>query len=94
MVQRGTVRNGVIVPDGPPPPEGTEVVFEPADADAELWDELEHVQPPPATETREEFLASLRRSIAAAEAGVKGASVDEVFAEIDRELARKANREG
>jgi hypothetical protein len=28
MVQRGTVLNGVIVPDGPPLPEGTRVLFE------------------------------------------------------------------
>lgn len=94
MVQRGTVRNGVIVPDGPPPPEGTEVVFELVGADDGLWDEPEQLPPPPATESREEFLESLRQSIAAAEAGERGVSVDEAFAEIDRELARKADRKG
>ena len=95
MVQHGTVVNGVIVPDGPPPPDGTRVVFQTeAAADDALWDELK-VPPPPTAETREEFLESLRQSVAEAEAGEKGVSVEEAFAEIDQELARRrANREG
>jgi hypothetical protein len=50
----GTVVNGVIVCDGPPPPDGTRIYLEAV---------------PPADETREEFLESLRQSIADAKAG-------------------------
>ncbi len=83
MVQYGTVVNGVIVPDGSPPPEGTRfrLVAEDADWD-EAWDEM----PPPANETREEFLQSLRDSIASAKAGDKGMTVDEAFAKLDADL--------
>jgi hypothetical protein len=82
MVQRGTVRNGVIVPEGPPPPEGTEVVFEPAGADTDKdWGDI-----PPSTETREEILESLRQSIAETKAGVKGIPLDEAMAQIRAEL--------
>ena len=67
MVQFGTVVNGVIVPEGSPPPEGMRfrLVAEDDDSD-EAWDAM---PPPPATETREGFLQSLRDSIAAAKAG-------------------------
>ena len=82
MVQRGTVRNGVIVPDGPPLPEGTQVVFEPAGADAaEDWIDI-----PPPSETREEILESLRQSIAETKAGVKGIPLNEAMAQIRAEL--------
>lgn len=95
MVQHGTVVNGVIVPDGPPPPDGTRVVFQTeATADDDMWDELAKVPPPPATETREEYLQSLRDSIAEVEAGVPGLSVDEAFARVDAELRRLAEENG
>ena len=66
----GTVVNGVIVCDGPPPPDGTRLYLEPV---------------PPADETRDEFLASLRQSVADAEAGL-GRPLDEVMAKIASEF--------
>jgi hypothetical protein len=91
MVRYGTVVNGVVVIDGPPPPEGTRVRLEPAGADDDLWDELAKVPPPPATETREEFLEGLRQSIADAKAGRGGMTLAEAMAELDGELARLAD---
>ncbi len=61
MTLEGIVKNGVIVPDGPPPPEGARVRMEVVEDDPDDW---ENAPPPPTTETREEFLASLRESIA------------------------------
>lgn len=58
MALEGTVVNGVLVFDGPPPPEGTRVRMEIVE------DDFDDVAPPPPTETREEFLTSLRESIA------------------------------
>ena len=58
MTIEGIVKNGVIVPDGPPPPEGARVRMEVVE------DDFDDVPPPPTTETHEEFLASLRQSIA------------------------------
>lgn len=85
MTREGTVVNGTIVFDGPLPfPEGTRVRVEAA-ADAELWDELAAVPPPPETETREEFLESLRQSYAEVKAGVKGKPLAEFAAELKRE---------
>ena len=81
MVQRGTVRNGVIVPEGPPPPEGTVVVFEPSGADTDE----DSGDMPPSTETREEILESLRQSIAETKAGVKGIPLNEFAADLKRE---------
>ncbi len=88
MTLEGIVKNGVIVPDGPPPPEGARVRMEVVE------DDFDDVPPPHTTETREEFLAGLRESIAAMDAGEKGKSVAQVFDEIDRELKRPANGEG
>lgn len=94
MAREGTVVNGVIVLDGPPPfPEGTRVRVE-ATADAELWDELARVPPPPETETREEFLASLRQSYADVKAGVKGMPIDEFAAELKREFGGSPGSRG
>ena len=94
MTWEGTLVNGTIVFDTPPPfPEGTRVRVEPA-ADAELWDELARVPPPPETETREEFLESLRQSVADMRAGVKGTPVAECFAELRRELGAAPPSEG
>jgi hypothetical protein len=78
MVQRGTVLNGVIVPDGPPPPDGTRVLFE-----KEQVFEYPH---PLAPYDEEKELALLRESLALMDAGERGQSVEEVFAEIEREL--------
>ena len=83
MILEGIVKNGVIVPDGPPPPEGARVRMEVVEDDLEDW---ENVPPPPTTETREEFLASLRESIAAVQAGQKGRPLKEVMEEIAKEL--------
>ncbi len=63
MTLEGTVVNGTIVLDGAPPlHEGARVRVELTGADdLEDW---ENAPPPPTTETHEEFLASLRESIA------------------------------
>jgi len=95
MAIEGTVVNGMVVFDGNPQlPEGARVRVELADADDDLWDELAKAPPPPPTETYEEHLESLRKSIAAAQAGEKGMSVEEAFAEINRGLDRHTNGEG
>jgi len=91
MTLGGTVKNGVIVPDGAPPPDGTRVRMEVVEDDPNAW---ENFTPPPTTETRAEFLDSLRQSIADVKAGVKGRTVDEVFAEVDAELRRVAVERG
>ena len=63
MTLEGIVKNGVIVPDGSPTPEGTRVRMEVVE------DDLDDVSPPPSTETHEEFLASLRESVASVNDG-------------------------
>ncbi len=69
MTQEGTIRNGVIVPDdGTPLPDGMRVRYELL-ADDEGDDDF---GPPKSAETRAEFLASLRDSVAEARAGVGG----------------------
>ena len=83
MTLEGIVKNGVIVPDGPPPPEGARVRMEVVEDDPDDW---ENAPPPPTTETREEFLASLREGIAEAKAG-GGRPAREVL----REIAIKHN---
>jgi len=67
MVQRGTVVNGVIVPEGSPPPEGTLVVFEPTA-------EFEYPHPMAPYDYAKE-VAILRESIDDMKAG-RGQSVD------------------
>jgi hypothetical protein len=62
MQSSGTVRNGVIVPDGPPPPDGTRVHFQ-----VEERFEYPH---PMAPYDREKEIALLRESIAKAEEGL------------------------
>lgn len=85
MVQFGTIVNGVVVFDNPAKlPEGSRVRVE-LDEDAELWDELDDVPPPPETETYEERLEILRRSIAEMEAGL-GRPAKEVMDEIAAEF--------
>lgn len=79
MVRRGTVVNGVIVPDGPTLPEGTKVYFDPCE-DSPFTDE-----------TYEEFLESLRVSIAETQAGVPGYTLDEVRAAMKEEIRRVAD---
>jgi hypothetical protein len=83
MVQRGTVLNGVIVPDGPPPPDGTRVMFE--------KDDVFEYPHPLAPYDREKELALLRASIAEMDAGEQGRSVEEVFADIDQQLKQHSN---
>jgi hypothetical protein len=79
MVRRGTVLNGVIVPEGPPLPEGTLVIFDTAEG--------VNVYPHPlAPYDEEKELALLRESLAMMDAGERGQSVEEVFAEIERDL--------
>jgi hypothetical protein len=80
MVRRGTVVNGVIVPDGPSLPEGTKVYFDPCE-DSPFTDE-----------TYEEFIESLRESIAAAKAGDVGEPAEVVFAQIREELRQHASK--
>ena len=85
MAQHGTMRGGVIVPDGPVDlPEGTRVVFEsaPSGAGDDDWGD----PPPPTGETREEFLAGLREDIAAIKAGAWGKPLDEFMAELRQEF--------
>lgn len=68
--RRGRARGGII-PEGEPPPEGTRVRYHPVVIEDENEDD-DFDPPPPSTETREEFLASLRESVAEARAGVLG----------------------
>lgn len=82
MALYGTVVNGVVVIDGPPLPEGTRVWVGLEEDDYPL---------PPHEETHEQFLQSLRDSIADAEAGKPGLTVDEAMAAVDAELAKFAN---
>jgi hypothetical protein len=85
MAIEGTVVNGVLVFDGPPPPEGTRLRVELSDTDTDLWDELARVPPPP-TDTYEEHLQALRQSIAEMKAGVPGMPLKEAMARIAAEL--------
>jgi len=83
MVQHGTVVNGVIVPDGPPPPEGTRVQFRAeTEADEDEWPDLPH---PQSHETYEEHLAMLWESIAEMRAGIPGMTLAEFAAELERD---------
>ncbi len=78
MTVEGTVINGVIVLDGSPHlPEGQRVIV----------DLEEDYEPPPSTQTYAEHLELLRKSLAMMDAGERGRSVEDVFDEIERELA-------
>lgn len=85
MALEGTVVNGVLVFDGPPPPDGTRLRVELSDADSDLWDELARVPPPP-TDTYEEHLEALRQSIAEMKAGVPGMPLAEFAAQLKKEF--------
>ena len=52
--------------------------------------ELAAMPVPPETETHEEFLESLRQSIAEVKSGASGLSVEEAFANVDAELRKLA----
>lgn len=81
MVLDGTVVNGVIVLDGSPAlPEGARVRVELAHGDDE--DGWEDIPPPPSTETRAEFLESLRQSVSEAKAGVGGVEARQFLKEL------------
>jgi hypothetical protein len=81
MSIEGAVVNGVIVLDGTPQlPDGTRVRVELAESD------LDDLEPPPTTETREELLASLRESMEEAENG-GGVNARQFL----KELAKKHN---
>ena len=67
MVQRGTVMNGVIVPECSPPPDGTRVLFEPTEV-------FEYPHPMAPYDHAKE-VALLRESIEDAKAG-RGDSVE------------------
>ena len=83
MVRLGTMRNGVIVPDEPDSiPEGSRVALDFDDDGAWPAD----CPPPPATETREQLLASLREDVAAIRAGARGKPLDEFAAELKRDF--------
>jgi len=86
MALEGTVVNGVLVFDGPPPPDGTRLRVELSNPDDDLWDELAKVPPPPTTETYEEHLQALRQSIAEMNAGVPGMPLKEAMAELKKEF--------
>lgn len=58
--------------------------------DDDLDAELAAMPVPPGTETHEEFLESLRQSIAEVKSGVPGLSVEEAFANVDAELRKLA----
>jgi len=89
MVIEGVVVNGRVEAELPTSwPEGAFVTV--ALAEPDELDELDEMPPIPETETEEEFLESLRQSIADVKAGVRGMSVAEAFAEVDAELRRLA----
>ena len=85
MVQFGTVVNGVIVPEGSPPPEGTQVFFEAAGS----FDDPHPMGP----YDRERELALLRNRLAEMDAGVPGLSVDEAMALVTAEIEKVADRQ-
>ena len=77
MTLEGTVVNGTIVLDGAPPlPEGARVRVELA------ADDPDNAPPPPATETYEEHLASLREGVADTKAGVGGVDARQFLKEL------------
>jgi hypothetical protein len=81
MTLEGTIRDGLIVPDaGPRLPDGARVRYE------LLADDEDDIGPPPTAETREEFLQSLRDSVAEARAGVPGIPLAEAMSRIAREF--------
>jgi hypothetical protein len=86
MVQRGTVLNGVIVPDGPPPPEGTRVMFD--------HDEVYEYPHPMAPYDEEKELALLREIITQMNAGTQGRPAEDVFNDIERDLNSHSNGRG
>ena len=88
MVRLGTMRNGVIVPDEPDTiPEGSRVALDFAE-DNEDGGWPADCPPPPATETREEFLQGLREDYAKILAGERGMPLQEFAAELKREFGR------
>ena len=77
MTLEGTVVNGTIVLDGTPPlPEGARVRVELA------ADDPDNAPPPPATETYEEHLASLREGVADTKAAVGGVDARQFLKEL------------
>ena len=74
------MRNGVIVIDGPPLPEGTRIGLEVADST-----DPGYPMPSPAMESYPEHLAALRQFILEAEAGL-GRPLDEMMTEIASEF--------
>ena len=94
MVRLGTMRNGVIIPDEPDAiPEGTRITLDfPGEEDDGAWPA--DCPPPPATETREELIASLREDLAAIRAGERGVPVAEAFARIRADLGFPPEKRG
>ena len=93
MVRLGTMRNGVIIPDEPDTiPEGTRITLDfPGEEDDGAWPG--DCPPPPATETREELIASLREDLAEIRAGVRGKTLEEFAAELKREFGVEQDRQ-
>jgi len=79
MILEGTILDGCVKLDTPAAlPDGTRVRL--MVGGGEDWpDDLE---PPPATETREEFLQSLRDSVAESQAGVRGTEARQFMKEL------------
>jgi hypothetical protein len=79
MTREGTVVNGVIVPDGPPPPEGVRVRFEVEDdIDPPAGEPFEYPHPL-ASYDREKELAVLRERVGQVKAGVPGVPLQEAM---------------
>ena len=86
MVVEGVVTNGRVEVKLPHSwGEGSRVAVSLLDVDE--WDEALDAMPmPPDTETHEEFLESIRQSVADIMAGVRGIPLDQAFAQIAAEL--------
>lgn len=86
MTVEGVVMNGRVIASAPESwPDGSRVSVELLGED-ELDRELAAMPIPPDTETHEEFLESLRQAHADVKAGKRGIPLEEVFAQISKEL--------
>jgi len=97
MILEGTIVNGRVEFDAPSEwPDGARVRVKlecEEDLDDDLDDLLDDMPIPPPTETYEEHLEILRKSIEESRAGDTGMTVAEAFAEIDLEIQRMMKEE-